>query len=150
MAVVAKGHSAFFCHIAQLCQFLALFALADGADNFYVYITFAGSAFFNAAYDNAVVYNRFGIRHAGNGCYAACCCCHSAGNNIFFCFKSRLTQMCMHINKPRSNHKSGSIINFIGSCFDIFINCSNNAVFNKHVHYCIKILRRVNHTSVFN
>ena len=137
VAVIREAHSAFFCHVAHLCQLFALFALADCADNFNVSVAFLASAFFDTAYYDRGIDNRLGIRHAGNGGYTAGSSSLGTADNIFLSFQAGLTHMSVYVNQTGSYYEAGCIKNLV-SCFgNILAQSFNFAILNEDIHYSI-------------
>jgi len=151
VAVVGKGHGAAFDQVGHFHQVFAQLSPGDGGhgkDVDQADLFGAGDDVFG---HRAVVVDRLGVGHAGDGSEAAVRCRPGAAFDGFLVFLPRLAQMGMHVDKARGHDQ---LPGFDGrAAADFFYGLGDLlelAVFDQDIHDAVHGAGRVDQAAVFN
>ena len=149
-AVIGESSDAFFGHGTHRCQFLALEAFGNGADDFDFDFGFPFDLILHAVDDDSRINDRFGIRH---GRYTG----NTTGSsgfrprfNRFLAGLAGLAEMDVHVDEARSYDEARGIEDFGTVGAEIGPDFLDFTIFNENVTNFILLHGRIYDSAAFN
>ena len=151
LSVFTDRRNSGFNHTLDIRKFLSLLSLRYGSDLHYMNTVTAGSLCMNIIYNISIIYHRLRIRHGKYRCIPTVCSRSHTCIDIFLLFKSRITEMHMHINKAR-HHVISLCLNHTIRLFSLQIltNLSDHIILNPYISNFIHLRCRIYHMTAFN
>ena len=150
MTVIGESYSSLISHIAYLGQFITLLTLGEGTDDIDMDAGLISGTSLQAADQRGIIYYRAGIRHGSYAGEAAGSSGLAAGNEIFLCLLTWLTEVNMHINETGGNHLACCIYNLCTIGNKLFAYSGNLTVLYQYIGYFINVVSGVNYMTAFN
>ena len=149
-AVIGESSDAFFGHGTHRCQFLALEAFGNGADDFDFDFGFPFDLIFHAVDDDCRIDNRLGIRHGRYTGNAAGSCGLRPRFNRFLAGLAGLAEMDVHVDEARSYDEARGIEDFGTVGAEIGPDFLDFTIFNENVTNFILLHGRIYDSAAFN
>ena len=150
--VIGDRYSAFCGHLANLGQFFALEPFRERTDRQHPRQVRRPRSLDNVAGDRAVVVDRVGVGHAGDGGEPTGHCRLGAGQHGLFVLVAGLAQVDMHIDEARGHDQAAGVNARVSGREKAAgsVDPANQTVLDQQVTNGLQIIGRIDHRPAVN